>query len=331
MHLKKKICALALAGGVAVCGMGMGYAAWRTTITGTGGASAAGRWDVAVTDARISRLSNGASLGSESAVVSGCAFRLREGISQEDVAAAVAAKAPGVPGAPAQGEKLGSGFYVLDTHVYSVGDMAALRLETVAADPTGAIDLSARPRYCRIDAEGNSHDAAVVSALLKDIYEMVAGINPAEELHDHYALVYLAEDPARNVLYACTQPLTDTAVTDTETSFADGSVRFASVRFSQPDSWAEYTVTVTNSGTVDAVLDDNSIRLKTVHNQLELKSPTLSSDVLEPGESCTFTFTVQAKADNLETLNDTGTLFLSLSYTQPTVESLPDPTFHIHN
>ena len=78
-----------------------------------------------------------------------------------------------------------------------------------------------------------------------------------------------------------------------------------------PGGWAEYTITVTNNGTVDAVLDSNSVQLDTENDQLELKTPDLSSDVLAPGQSCTFTFTVQAKADITDDLNDTGTLSVS--------------------
>ena len=88
---------------------------------------------------------------------------------------------------------------------------------------------------------------------------------------------------------------------------------------------------MTNNGTVDAVLDSNSVQLDTENDQLELKTPDLSSDVLAPGQSCTFTFTVQAKADITDDLNDTGTLSVSLSYTQPAVEPIPAPTHSVHN
>ena len=74
--------------------MGLGYAAWHTNITANGGVSASGHWDVAITDARISQLS-GATIGSQSTEITGCAFQLSGQTTQEAVAAAVAAQAQG--------------------------------------------------------------------------------------------------------------------------------------------------------------------------------------------------------------------------------------------
>lgn len=330
MNLKKKICAITLAGTVAVSGMGLGYAAWHTNITANGGVSASGHWDVAITDARISQLS-GATIGSQSTEITGCAFQLSGQTTQEAVAAAVAAKAQGPVGSPSDSETLGEGFFVVDTSIYDIENIAALSLSEVAADGSSALDLSSRPRYYRTDSSGSSDDAAVVQALFTDTYEMLAASNPAETLHDHYALVYLSSDSAQNAVYAVTQQQTNTTVTDTETTFTATSADFADVSFTSPGGWAEYTITVTNNGTVDAVLDSNSVQLDTENDQLELKTPDLSSDVLAPGQSCTFTFTVQAKADITDDLNDTGTLSVSLSYTQPAVEPIPAPTHSVHN
>ena len=45
MNLKKKVCAIALAGAVAVSALSLGFAAWHTDITAGGSASAQGSWE----------------------------------------------------------------------------------------------------------------------------------------------------------------------------------------------------------------------------------------------------------------------------------------------
>ena len=74
----------------------------------------------------------------------------------------------------------------------------------------------------------------MVQALFTDTYEMLAASNPAEALHDHYALVYLSSDSAQNAVYAVTQQQTNTTVTDTETTFTATSADFADVKFHLP-------------------------------------------------------------------------------------------------
>ena len=58
------ITALSLCAVTAVSVMSIGLASWQTTITGSGSVSAAGKWDVAVTDAGL-QLSTGASASKE--------------------------------------------------------------------------------------------------------------------------------------------------------------------------------------------------------------------------------------------------------------------------
>ena len=58
------ITALTLCAVTAVSVMSIGLASWQTTITGSGSVSAAGKWDVAVTDASL-QLSTGASASKE--------------------------------------------------------------------------------------------------------------------------------------------------------------------------------------------------------------------------------------------------------------------------
>ena len=114
---------------------------------------------------------------------------------------------------------------------------------------------------------------------------MLAASNPAEALHDHYALVYLSSDSAQNAVYAVTQQQTNTTVTDTETTFTATSADFADVSFTSPGGWAEYTITVTNNGTVDAVLDSNSVQLDTENDQLGNSTPPTCPPTCSPPAS----------------------------------------------
>ena len=329
MKLKKRhsLCSLVLCLSMAMSGMGMGYALWHTDLSGSGGVSASGSWDVQITDARISRLSGARLEGAESEA--GSSFH--SALSESELAALVAAQGQGAIGTAAPDETLGEGFYLIDTQVYSVDAMAAISKDTVKADGS-SLDLSSQPRYYRSDGTGATDDGLVVEALLRSSYECMAAANPAETSYCHYALVYLGEDPAQNVLMATVQSDADaTEITDSITSFTDTSAQFAPVTFSSAGAWAEYTLTVTNNGTVDATLDANSIiQLDTANGQLQLTAPDLANDTIAPGQSCTFTFTVQAKADVSE-LNDTGTLSVVLSYTQPSVEPIPAPSHSVHS
>ena len=58
---RKPAAALLLCGVMAVSAVGMGFAKWQTTVTAGGNVSAAGKWNLAVTDASI-KTSSGAAV-----------------------------------------------------------------------------------------------------------------------------------------------------------------------------------------------------------------------------------------------------------------------------
>ena len=65
MQLKKKICAAALAGAVAVSALSLGFAAWHTDITAGGSVSAQGSWAVSLTDASLTTSETGAQIAQD--------------------------------------------------------------------------------------------------------------------------------------------------------------------------------------------------------------------------------------------------------------------------
>ena len=65
MNLKKKVCAIALAGAVAVSALSLGFAAWHTDITAAGSVSAQGSWAVSLTDASLTTSETGAQIAQD--------------------------------------------------------------------------------------------------------------------------------------------------------------------------------------------------------------------------------------------------------------------------
>lgn len=96
-----------------------------------------------------------------------------------------------------------------------------------------------------------------------------------------------------------------------------------------PGAWAEYTVTVVNNGTVNANVTAQDIHLDTESELLNLAAPELNDTVLAPGESCTFTFIVSVEDIENPDLDEDGTVTVTLSHVQDTVEPAPEPS-HVH-
>lgn len=109
------------------------------------------------------------------------------------------------------------------------------------------------------------------------------------------------------------------------------SAVFGDVNLGLPGAWAEYSVTVANNGTVNANMKDWSIALDTDSELLSLAAPDLSGDlILAPGETCTFTFVAQVEDTENPVLDENGTISVTLSHEQDTVEPAPAPS-HNHN
>ena len=108
--------------------------------------------------------------------------------------------------------------------------------------------------------------------------------------------------------------------------------QFGTVHFSRPETWASYTVVVTNTGSVTANLADWSIETSDLPtNVYHVKKPEFStSDTLAPGESCAVTVVVEVNAtaelDGAEAVP--GSFNISLQYTQDEVEAAPEAAYY---
>ena len=110
--------------------------------------------------------------------------------------------------------------------------------------------------------------------------------------------------------------------------------QFGTVHFGQSQTWASYTVVVTNTGNVTANLANWSLETSDLPSNIyHVKKPEFSAgDTLAPGESCAVTVVVEVNAtaelDGAEAVP--GSFNISLQYTQDEVETAPEAAdYHI--
>ena len=108
--------------------------------------------------------------------------------------------------------------------------------------------------------------------------------------------------------------------------------QFGTVPFGQSQTWASYTVVVTNTGNVTANLANWSLETSDLPSNIyHVKKPEFSAgDTLAPGESCAVTVVVEVNAtaelDGAEAVP--GSFNISLQYTQDEVETAPEAAYY---
>ena len=129
---------------------------------------------------------------------------------------------------------------------------------------------------------------------------------------------------AANTYFAAHNTTTATA------EITDNSVTYAPVTFTLPEAWANYNVTITNNGTVNANLSDYKVETSLdgdaqFDDVFEVTTPEFGEDeVLAPGESCTFNVVVKALNGTDNSIeSDTGKFTITLNYVQDDVEAAP--------
>ncbi len=338
MKLKKRICAAVLALSIAVCATSIGLASWSTTVSAVGGVSAAGSWDVSVSDAGI-RLSQGASLANavsygfeKTTEAVSYAYKYVGALSSND-----SINASTEENHATQSEypmQTAAAFYAIDTSKTCWSEVAswnadADQIKALIADET-TVDLSdylnAYYRYNKMPGETSKEIYQdVVDAFIADTLALLQELFP--ETWMHYDIVTMVANGPSLTYEIATMEAT---VTEAETVVDGDSVTFAGVNFALPGAWAEYSLTVTNNGTVDANLSGAVIALDTTDSeQLVLDAPDLSDETLAPGESCTITVVVKVPTDYTGDLDASGTLTITLPYSQTVVEDAPSAS-HTH-
>lgn len=129
---------------------------------------------------------------------------------------------------------------------------------------------------------------------------------------------------AANTYFAANGTTTATA------QITDNAVTYAPVTFTLPEAWANYKVTVTNNGTVNANLSDYKVETSLggdaqFADVFQVTAPEFGkNEVLAPGESCTFNVVVKAKNGTDNSIeSDTGKFTITLNYVQDNVEDAP--------
>lgn len=300
-----------------VSAMCFSFAQWSSEIKLDGSVSASGKWDVAVTAAGIN-LSSGASVSSTETTMENVTY---------------AAKAYKV----VLGEGSATQYYLMLDTVSGVFDDVDLsgytrsgqssygNSQSFASSLTGGKgSLSEESgmgmyNYYLIDDIAGTNKSASTNNLVKFIQK-------ADYNFDSYVgqMIGYAALPAN---IATKEVAVSTAG---ETTYTDTAVSYAGVEFSIPGAWAEYSVTITNNGTVNANLSDYEFVTSKLDDAVfTVDTPELGNDVLAPGESCTFTFVVQADTEANELAADAAEFTVTLNYVQDTVEAAPSAS-HSH-
>ena len=341
--------------------LNVGFAAWKTDITGSGNIGASGSWDVKVTAADIELSDAGAETVldySSYQLINQCTSANVSQVALQ-VANNKASTASNV-GKHANNKTLSSWVWLVDTTRFDTSKLGTLdtearrllmldgmengyiiRLADKNTAPDGTVVPAMKPWYGGNKYIGSSTSFVnistatandIVGQLITESDAVIKQLRP--DTYQNYALVLCISDgttdqPENQFIIASmgsadgSEPVNVT-FTDTEVSFAD-------VEFTLPGAWAEYTVTVTNNGTVNANLSDAVIELDTeTPDQLILEKPELTGETLKAGESCTLTFVVKVPADYTDALNATGKLNIKLPYSQDAVEAAPAPTHTNH-
>lgn len=340
--MKRKSAAAIAAAAVLTLGaaMGMGYAAWSTMVTGSGSVTAAGNWDVAVTDASVRLSSAGAALSSETVYTF---EKTEEAYSNAYKYVGTLSTNDTIKGATEENHATQSelpmqeaaAFYAIDTSRTSWETVeswngSAEQISALIADET-TVDLDG---YLHAYYRYNNMPGKTTAEIYQDVVDAFVADTEAllKELYPDTWMNYAIATLVPNGPSLCYEIAAMNAEeVPGETSVENGTaVDYADVVFGIPGAWAEYSLTVTNNGTVPASLSGANLSFETDQpEQLVMNAPDLSDEVVAPGESCTITVVVEALDDGSGSLNASGSLTIEMPFTQQTVEEAPAPS-HSH-
>lgn len=334
MKKRTKLLSAVTAGTMALGVMCFGFAQWNTEISANGTVSANGKWDVKITNAAITNLSKGAAADSEAVTVEPTA---------QVVEYNVILKYVGGVNDP-QSTPNGAYMYVIDdknpevvnitkdelaeftaqlmiprdkryyTTAVIPGDSGLTNFKVNVDESKSSLINYYRPNvldtttYSLHLNDDGANEGVVVG---KAIGWLIGGFY--KELDGSVQLTYKAANTA----------LADAKSTTTyPAQFTDTTADYGNVNFSLNNAWAEYSLTVTNSGNVNANLSDYKLNVTELSDIFTVDAPELTDKVLAPGESCTVTFVVKADSDN-DLTADAQEFSVELSYVQDSVEEAP--------
>lgn len=334
MKKRTKLLSAVTAGTMALGVMCFGFAQWSTEISANGTVSANGKWDVKITDAAITKISNGVTPSLEAVTVEPTA---------QVVEYNVILKYVGGVNDP-NSKPNGAYMYVIDdknpqtvnitkdelaeftaqlmiprdkryyTTAVIPGDSGLTNFKVDVDESKASLINYYRPNvldtttYSLHLNDDGANEGVVVG---KAIGWLIGGFY--QDLDGSVQLTYKAAKAAlENAERSITYPA----------QFTDTTADYGNVNFSVDDAWAEYSLTITNNGTVNANLSNCKFNITELSDEFVVDTPNLNNKVLAPGESCTATFVVKVNSEG-ELSADAQPFSVELTYVQDTVDEAP--------
>lgn len=334
MKKRTKLLSAVTAGTMALGVMCFGFAQWSTEISANGTVSANGKWDVKITDASITKISNGVAPSLEAVTVEPTA---------QVVEYNVILKYVGGVNNP-NSKPNGAYMYVIDdknpqtvnitkdelaeftaqlmiprdkryyTTAVIPGDSGLTNFKVNVDESKSSLINYYRPNvldtttYSLHLNDDGANEGVVVG---KAIGWLIGGFY--KDLDGSVQLTYKAANAAlENAESSTTYPA----------QFTDTTADYGNVNFSINDAWAEYLLTITNNGTVNANLSNCKFNITELSDEFVVDTPNLNNKVLAPGESCTATFVVKVNLEG-ELSADAQPFSVELTYVQDTVDEAP--------
>lgn len=334
MKKRTKLLSAVTAGTMALGVMCFGFAQWSTEISANGTVSANGKWDVKITDASITKISNGVTPSLEAVTVERTA---------QVVEYNVILKYVGGVNDP-NSKPNGAYMYVIDdknpqtvnitkdelaeftaqlmiprdkryyTTAFIPGDSGLTNFKVNVDESKSSLINYYRPNvldtttYSLHLNDDGANEGVVVG---KAIGWLIGGFY--KDLDGSVQLTYKAANAAlENAESSTTYPA----------QFTDTTADYGNVNFSINDAWAEYSLTITNNGTVNANLSNCKFNITELSDKFVVDTPNLNNKVLAPGESCTATFVVKVNSEG-ELSADAQPFSVELTYVQDTVDEAP--------
>lgn len=328
MKRRSRILAALTAGVMAAGAMCFGFAQWSTDIGLTGSVSAAGSWDVAVTDAAVTLSSKGAEIDTVTTEATYDVvlydvyvdymngyyhFRLDDE-NPKTVSMTGEEFAPYAPHGDI-GKWIG---------IYKVNSGTKTR----DADYTLVLNCKEEAKNIVEEWYNRSHlkatdggimDGQCIGTAAAWCYKGFSTNVPDNEniiLTCGQAEQYFKDHPNGETVPGVT-------------AFTADSVTYAPVSFFLPGAWAQYSVTITNRGSANANLDDYALALDNLGDLYQVDMPEFGEDeMLAPGESCTVQFVISVDADESFQV-ESQAFTMHLTYAQDAVEEAPAAS-HTH-
>ena len=334
MKKRTKLLSAVTAGTMALGVMCFGFAQWSTEISANGTVSANGKWDVKITDASITKISNGVTPSLEAVTVERTA---------QVVEYNVILKYVGGVNDP-NSKPNGAYMYVIDdknpqtvnitkdelaeftaqlmiprdkryyTTAVIPGDSGLTNFKVDVDESKSSLINYYRPNvldtttYSLHLNDDGANEGVVVG---KAIGWLIGGFY--KDLDGSVQLTYKAANAAlENAESSTTYPA----------QFTDTTADYGNVNFSINDAWAEYSHTITNNGTVNANLSNCKFNITELSDEFVVDTPNLNNKVLAPGESFNATFVVKVKSEG-ELSADAQPFSVELTYVQDTVDEAP--------